>query len=144
MTEFDYGIIGTDLYTIETNDGQALHKPSRKAVREMVKKEIEYTASVESSGGNKYQAENDINDKNVELLTSILKETGSSSLAQEVSAIFAEERTAVNMLEDDARLKKLEDGEKKEFEESEENSKATIILSVVAVITVALVIMLSR
>lgn len=141
---FNYECKSDDLYFVEVSANGETFKPNRAYIRNLVAKENLFYTNVASSGGNKHQAELDVGDALVELLTPLA--IRDSSLAKTISDVFAEERVAhalnvIDVITAESGLQQIKDSENKL------SFSSKIILTVVfavAVLFIAVVVVMGR
>ncbi|MCS3430020.1 hypothetical protein [Klebsiella sp. BIGb0407] len=133
---FTYDISQDEMFLINGDDTKS---PNRNLIREMVRQERNYIERVTSSGGNVYQAELDVNDAFVNILTSITDLTDRDLF----SGIHLQEQMAAINYEADLReeefnkeIAKQERGQKDEDEHKNNSSSSVLVVVVIAVIAV--------
>ncbi|HHJ0460974.1 TPA: hypothetical protein ACQDQ8_004858 [Serratia marcescens] len=141
---FNYECNSDDLYIVEESVNGKAFKPNRSTIRSLVAKENLFYKNVISSGGNKHQAELDVGDALVELLGSIV--IMDSSLAKNISDVFAEERVAntlnaIDMTNAENRLQQTKETEKKS---SVSNKVILAIVLSVSALFISMVIVMGR
>lgn|GEM_PF-6370719 len=141
---FNYKGSSDDLYFVEKSIEGEFLKPNRNAIRNFVDQEIEFYKEIVSSGGNKRQAELDVADASVELLTHIVVKD--RSLAKAISDIFTEERVAqsnhaMDVTEADLNLQQTNDKGNGPFL----SGKVILtIVTVIAVLFITVVVVMGR
>ncbi|WP_060425699.1 hypothetical protein [Serratia marcescens] len=143
-TGFNYECNSDDLYLVDEGVNGKTFKPNRSFIRSLVFKENLFYTTIVSSGGNKHQAELDVGDALVELLTSIAARD--SSLAKSISDVFAEERVAnsLNALDMTAAEGRLQQAKETEKNSSISNKVILTIVLLVSVLFISMVIVMGR
>ncbi|EJA2552339.1 hypothetical protein MWS75_004433 [Serratia marcescens] len=142
--DFNYECNSDDLYLVDEGVNGKTFKPNRSVIRSLVVKENLFYTTIVSSGGNKHQAELDVGDALVELLTSIAARD--SSLAKSISDVFAEERVAnsLNALDGTAAEGRLQQAKETEKKSSLSNKVILTIVLLVSVLFISMVIVMGR
>lgn len=141
---FNYECNSDDLYLVEEGVNGKTFKPNRSIIRSLVSKENLFYTNIVSSGGNKHQAELDVGDASVELLSPIVIKD--SSLAKAISDVFTEERVAytLNVVDMTAAASCLQ---QEKYKENESSVSSKVILTIVfsaAALFIAMVVVIGR
>ncbi|EPC6177834.1 hypothetical protein ACR0WR_004993 [Serratia marcescens] len=141
---FNYECNSDELYLVEEGINGEVFKPNRSVIRSLVAKENLFYTRIASSGGNKHQAELDVGDALVELLTSIAARD--SSLARNISDVFAEERVAhslnaIDMITAESQFQQMKEADKNS---SVSNKIILTIVLLASVLFIAMLIVMGR
>ncbi|CAI0728659.1 Uncharacterised protein [Serratia proteamaculans] len=143
-TVFNYECNSDDLYVVEVSAGGEIFKPNRATIRNLVAKENRFYTNVVSSGGSKHQAELDVADALVGLLSPVVIKDG--SLAKAISDVFTEERVAytLNVIDMTTVASSLQQEKHKKNKSSVSSKVILTIVFSAAVLFIAMVVVMGR